>query len=87
VGGKMDREVIRVIDGDDTALDVELISILESDNNKYLIYSKGERQKSGNLVLYISKLVAKDEKYYLENIHSDDEWANVKTLLGKIISK
>lgn len=83
----MDREVIRVIDGDDTALDVELISILESDNNKYLIYSKGERQKSGNLVLYISKLVAKDEKYYLENIHSDDEWANVKTLLGKIISK
>ena len=83
----MDREVIRVIDGDDTALDVELISILENDDNKYLIYTKGEKQKSGNLVLYISKLVFKDEKYYLENIHSDDEWANVKTLLGKIISK
>ena len=83
----MDREIIRVIDGDDTQLDVELISILELEKNKYLVYTKGEKQKSGNMILYISKLRVKDGKYYLENIHSDEEWGKVKSLLGKIISK
>ncbi len=80
-------DVIRVIDADDTELNVELISILENEGNKYIIYSKGEKQKSGNLIIYISKLKNKDEKYYLENIHDDEEWGRVKELLSNIISK
>lgn len=83
----MEREIIRVIDIDGTQLDVELISILEDNKNKYLIYTKGEKQKSGNLILYISKLRSKEGKYYLENIYSDEEWLNVKSLLGKIINE
>jgi len=83
----MEREMIRIIDSDDTQLDVELISILEDSNNKYLIYTKGEKQRSGNLVLYISGLRVKEGKYYLENINSDDEWSKVKSLLSRIINK
>lgn len=83
----MEREIIRVIDTDDTQLDVELISILEDDKRKYLIYTKGEKQKSGNLVLYISSLRIKDGKYYLENIYSDEEWSTVKSLLSRIINE
>ena len=80
-------DVIRVIDADDTELNVELISILEDNNNKYIIYSKGEKQKSGNQIIYISKLKYKNDKYYLENIHEDEEWGKVKELLSNIISK
>lgn len=80
-------DVIRIIDADDTELNVELISILENENNKYIIYSKGEKQKSGNVIIYISKLKYKNDKYYIENIHDDDEWGKVKELLSNIISK
>lgn len=83
----MNIKKIRVIDADDTQLDVELISILEDDNNKYLIYSKGEKQKNGNLIIYISKLKVIDNNFYLENIHDDEEWSNVKKILGNIINK
>lgn len=83
----MEREIIRVIDADGTQLDVELISILDNDNAKYLIYTKGEKQKSGNSILYIAKLRVKEGKYYLENILSDEEWKRVKALLSNIIDK
>lgn len=83
----MEREVIRVIDSDGTQLDVELISILEKDKAKYLIYTKWEKQKSGNLILYIARLRVKEGKYYLENILSDEEWKKVKSLLSSIIDE
>ena len=83
----MKKEIIRIIDSDDTELDVELISILESNNKKYLVYTKGEKQRNDNLIVYISRLRIKEGKYYLENIHSDDEWSKVKELLSKIINR
>ena len=83
----MRKNYIRIIDYEGNELDVELISILEEDNNKYLIYTKGERQKSGNLIIYINKLRIKDEKYILENIIDDEEWGSVKKLLSNTISK
>ena len=55
----MEKDMIRVVDTDGVELDVELISILEDkeENNKYLVYTKGETQKNGNLILYIAKIV------------------------------
>lgn len=81
----MERQMIRIIDPDDTELDVELISILENNNRKYLVYSKGEKQKSGNMILYISKLRVKSDKYILENIYEDNEWDELKSLLSSLI--
>ena len=83
----MRKNYIRIIDIDKNELDVELISIFEEYNNKYLIYTKGEKQKSGNLIIYINKLVIKEGKYYIENIIDDEEWGSVKKLLSNTISK
>lgn len=83
----MEKKIIRIIDADDTELDVELISILNNENGKYLVYSKGERQKNDNLIIYVSKLRVKEGKYYLENIHDDDEWNKLKLLISRIINK
>lgn len=83
----MEKKIIRIIDADDTELDVELISILNNENGKYLIYSKGERQKNDNLIIYVSKLRIKEGKYYLENVHDEDEWNMVKLLIRRIINK
>lgn len=83
----MEKKIIRIIDADDTELDVELISILNNENGKYLIYSKGERQKNNNLIIYVSKLRIKEGKYYLENIHDNSEWNKLKLLISNIINK
>ena len=83
----VEGRIIRVVDTDGTQLDVELISILENDNNKYLVYTKGEKQKSGNIIIYITKLVVKQGEYYLDNIVNDKEWDSVKSLMSKLINK
>ena len=81
------RETIRIVDASDTQLNVELISIIEDSDYKYLIYSKNEKQKTNNLVLYVSKLRIKEGTYYLENIDDEEEWVNVKRLMSRIISQ
>ena len=85
----MEKEMIRVVDTDGMELDVELISILEDkeENNKYLVYTKGETQKNGNLILYISKVVVDGASYVLDNIDDDAEWGNVKRIMSEIVSK
>ncbi len=83
----MNRETIRIIDNVGTQLDVELISILNKDDKKYLIYTKGEKQKNGSFVLYVSKLIIKEGTYYLINIMDDKEWVSVKKIMGSIVDK
>lgn len=85
----MEREMIKIIDVDGVEAEVELISILEDkdENNKYLVYTKGETQKSGNRILYITKLVVGKKGYELENIVDDEEWINVKKIMSEIVSK
>lgn len=85
----MEREMIKIIDVDGIEAEVELISILEDkdENNKYLVYTKGETQKSGNRILYITKLVVGKKGYELENIVDDEEWMNVKKIMSEIVSK
>jgi len=85
----MEKEMIRVVDTDNVELEVELISILEDkeENNKYLVYTKGETQKNGNLILYIAKIVIAGNSYVLENVDDDTEWGNVKRIMSEIVSK
>jgi len=85
----MEKEMIKVVDTDGIELDVELISILEDkeESNKYLVYSKGETQKNGNLILYISKAAVQGDSYVLSNIDEEEEWGNVKRIMSEIVSK
>lgn len=85
----MEREMIKIIDVDSVEQEVELISLLEDkdENNKYLVYTKGETQKSGNKILYIAKLIIGKKGYELENITEDEEWINVKRIMSEIVSK
>ena len=85
----MEKEMIKIIDVDGVEREVELVSILqgESEKNKYLVYTKGETQKSVNKVLYISKLTVGEKGYELENITDEEEWMNAKKLMSEIVSK
>lgn len=85
----MEEEMIRIIDVDGVEQDVEKVAILEDEEekNQYLVYAKGETQKSGNKILYIAKLVVGEKGYELDNITDEEEWINVKKIMSEIVSK
>lgn len=85
----MEEEMIRIIDVDGIEQQVEKVAILEDEGekNKYLVYAKGETQKSGNKILYISKLIVGEKGYELDNITDEEEWMNVKKIMSEIVSK
>ncbi len=85
----MEKEMVRIIDQKGIEKTVELISIIEDkdENNKYLVYSKDEKQKNGNLIIYVSKAVVRENSYVLANIESDEEWRNIKRILSEIVSR
>ncbi len=85
----MEKEMIKIIDVDGVEREVERVSILAGKDGmrKYLVYTKGETQKSGNKILYIAKVVASKDGYVLDNIADDDEWTTVKKLMSEIVSK
>lgn len=85
----MAEEIIRIIDVDGVEQQVEKVAILEDEEekNKYLVYAKGETQKSGNKILYIAKLMVGEKGYELDNITDEDEWMNVKKIMSEIVSK
>ncbi len=85
----MAEEMIRIIDVDGVEQQVEKVAILEDEEekNKYLVYAKGETQKSGNKILYIAKLMVGEKGYELDNITEEEEWMNVKKIMSEIVSK
>lgn len=83
----MNNTIINILDIDGKKLEVEVITLIEIDLKKYIVYTKNEKQKNGNLIVYINRLRIKDGVYSIENIESDEEWKKVKSTLGKIANK
>lgn len=83
----MNSKIINILDTDGRELEIEVITLIEIDLKKYIVYTKNEKQKNGNLIVYISKLRINDGVYSIENIESEEEWKKVKSTLGKIANK
>lgn len=83
----MNSKIINILDTDGRKLEVEVITLIEIDLKKYIVYTKNEKQKNGNLIVYIGKLRINDGVYSIENIESEEEWKKVKSTLGKIANK
>lgn len=66
--------------------EVELVTYLNTrDNmNQYIVYTKGEKQPNGDIVIYISKLIEEDEIKKIIEINDENEWKNVQSLLKEI---
>lgn len=82
-----EKKIVTIKNPDGSLMDVEVVTYLISDDqlSNYLVYSKGELSGSENdEVIYISKIIKKDQVLTLEEITDDKEWSNVQTLLKKI---
>ena len=74
---------ITLIDGYREVDEVELICAFKMPDykEKYIIYSKNEKDKDGNTIIYSGKVITIDNKQFIENISEDDEWNRVKKVL------
>ena len=82
-----DKEMIKIQNGDGTTAEVELVTYLisEDNTNAYLVYSKGEKTGAENdEIIYISKILSKDNQLKIGDISDDNEWATVQKLLKQI---
>jgi len=84
----MGSKKITLVDGYREVGEVELICAFEipSLSGKYVIYTKNEKDKDGNTIIYAGKVVKKNNNQYLENINEGLEWNKLKEVM-KTMSK
>lgn len=79
----MGNKIITLIDGYREIGDVELICAfkLPEKNNKYIIYTKNEKDRDGNTIIYSGKVIKIDNKQFIENLKDGDEWDRLKNIM------
>ncbi len=81
------KEMAELIDIDGLSSDVEVVTYLNSEDNKrqYVVYTKDEiQEETGNQVIYIAKIIPEGDVFKLEEITDDLEWIDVQHLLKAI---
>ena len=75
-----------IVNKDNKEEEVEIVTYLNSKDsmNQYLVYTKGENQPNGDVIIYISKIKEDDDATKLEEIVDDNEWKDVQKLLKEI---
>jgi len=82
-----EKEMITIQNPDNTTIDVELVTYLISEDkqNKYIVYSKGEKTGvNDDEIIYVSKLTIDNGSLQISEIVDDNEWLNVQNLLKKV---
>ena len=79
-------KLITLIDGKNNLVEVELICAFEISefNSKYIIYTKNERDRAGNAIIYSGKITVKDDKKYLTVIDDEKEWNQIKEIMREM---
>jgi len=74
---------ITLIDGYREVGEVELICAfkIEGHDEKYIIYTKNEKDKDGNTIIYSGKVINIDNKQFIENINEGEEWNKIKSIM------
>ena len=75
-----------LIDGFNEIDTVDVICAFEIPGlfGKFIIYTKNERDKDGNTIIYSGKISVKDNKQYIENILEGNEWEELKNIMKAI---
>ena len=79
-------KIITLMDGYKELDNVEVICAFEVPEllGKYLLYTKNEKDKSGNTIIYSAKISIRDNKQYIENISEGNEWEELVSIMKSI---
>lgn len=84
----MGNKTITLVDGYKEVGEVELICAFEipSLSGKYIIYTKNEKDRDGNTIIYTGKIVVRNNNQFIENVSDGIEWTKLKSIM-KTMSK
>lgn len=84
-----DKIKLSIINQDGTTEEVEVVISFEFKDTKkeYVVYTKNERDASGNVTVYVSYVDRSGEQTQLYGIDDEEEWARVKDVLRKLAKK
>lgn len=79
----MGNKTITLVDGYKEIGEVDLVCAFEVAelSGKYIIYTKNEKDKDGNTIIYAGKVVKKENSQFLENINEGQEWTKLKNIM------
>lgn len=82
------NKIVTLMDGYKEVDNVEVVCAFEVPKllGKYIIYTKNEKDREGNTIIYSGKVSIRDNKQYIENIIEGEEWEELK-LIMKAISR
>jgi len=77
------KKTITLVDGYKEVGEVDLICAFEVPDlsGKYIIYTKNEKDRDGNTIIYSGKIITIDNNQYLENISEGKEWEKLKSIM------
>lgn len=76
-------KLLTIVNGIEDVVEVELLCAFESKKlkNKYIIYTKNEKDLNKNTIIYAGKIVENADKQYLMNISDGQEWEHIKEIM------
>lgn len=81
-----EREIITISNADGKDIQYELVTVIETNDNKYLVY-KDINDEVEDVDLYISKVVTENGNEIIEEIEDDKEWDMVSKVLDKMLKE
>lgn len=83
------KNVITVVneEGQEQQAEVLLVFKLVDNGPEYMIYTFNEKDENGLMNIYCSTFVEKEDGYSLEDIKTDEEWAEIKEVMRKVINE
>lgn len=75
-----------LIDGFNKIDTVDVICAFEIPGlfGKFIIYTKDEKDRDGNTIIYAGKIFMMNGKQFIENVDEGIEWEKLKTVLKSI---
>lgn len=79
------ERIIKLMQEKDKFIEVELLCafFLEEFHNRYLIYTKNEKDGEGHAIIYAGKIKNENGKEYLVNV-DDVEWKKMKEIMKEM---
>ena len=80
----MDRKVT-ITNGKGQKVVANIVTVLriKEFNSDYVVYTFNQKDASGNIKDYVSKLRLADGNYYFDSIKDQNEWERVKNEYGR----
>jgi len=68
-----------------STIEVNLLCAFELEGNKYIVYSKNERDYDENIIVYTGRIEIKDNNKYIKNVDKE-EYDKIKDIIKKMIN-